>query len=81
MNINLSPELISFARKEIEIKQYFETVEVCTANDILYKQFIESTKWKGLPKLIFYIVMDEEYGQCDGKNFEGNLGRFLKIKK
>jgi hypothetical protein len=81
MTLQLSPQLIEMAKKEIEITQYYEPSEICTANHILFKEFIEKTKWKGVPKIIYYIVMNETYGQPEHKDENGNLGYKLKFKQ
>jgi hypothetical protein len=77
----LSPELIEYAKKEVHIVSFFEKSDEVTANHILYQQFIESSKWKGLPKIIFYILMSDVYGQPHLKDKKGLLGYALKIIK
>lgn len=57
----LSPEVIEHAKKEVAIEQYYNPCETATAKHILYKEFVEKSKWKGLPKVIFYILMDGLY--------------------
>jgi hypothetical protein len=75
----LTPELIEHAKKEVQIEQYFQKSETATAKHILFKEFTEGTKWKGLPKIIFYILMDELYGQA--KAADGNLGYLVTLKQ
>lgn len=75
----LSPEVIELAKKEVNIQQYFARSEKCTPKHLLFKEFTEKTKWKGLPKLIFYILMDELYPNSIAKAPDGNLGYCLEI--
>lgn len=75
----LSPELIEHAKKEINIQQYFIRSATFTPKHLLFQKFIEGTKWKGLPKVIFYILMDELYPQSIGKAECGNLGYCLDL--
>jgi hypothetical protein len=77
----LTAELIEHAKQDVDIKQYFLPSETCTPKHLLFKEFIEGTKWKGLPKVIFYIIMDDEYPQSIGKAVNGDLGYFLKLKQ
>ncbi len=70
--MNLTPEVIEHAKKEVEIKQYFTPSEQATAKHTLYNEFIQKTKWKGLPKIIFYILMDDLFPIK--KASDGNLG-------
>lgn len=75
----LTPELIEEAKKEIGIQQYFNIVDVATATHLLFKEFIEKTKWKGLPKIIFYILMDDLFPIA--KADDGNLGYKAILKQ
>lgn len=75
----LSPEIIEHAKKEVNLQQYFARSEKCTPKHLLFKEFIEKTKWKGLPKLIFYILMDELYPRSIAKAPNGDLGYLLEI--
>jgi hypothetical protein len=61
------------------IKECFEKSEIVTAKHTLAEQFIEYVE-KPLPKLILYIIMDQVFGLCDGKDEDGNLGYHLKFK-
>lgn len=78
--MNLTPEVIDMAKKEVSIDQYYEPDEKCTAQHILFKDFIEGTKWKGLPKVIFYILLGDTYGQPVHKDPNGYLGFKIKLK-
>lgn len=75
----LSPELIEHAKKEVQIEQYFDPSETAIAKHIVFKEFTEITKWKSLPKIIFYILMDELY--TVGKAPDGNLGYKVILKQ
>jgi len=75
----LSPEVVDMAKKEVDISQYYEPSEECTAQHILFKEFIETSKWKNLPKIIFYILLGEVYGQPIHKDKDGNLGFKIKL--
>lgn len=68
----LTPKLVDHARNMIGIKQYFQPSEVAIPKHILFQEFVEKTKWKGTPKVIFYILMDESFTQS--KAPDGNLG-------
>lgn len=62
------------------IQECFERSEKPTAKHILYQQYIKLIKNSGLPKIFFYIIMDELYASIEGKDEAGNLGYYLKIK-
>jgi hypothetical protein len=88
-NIILCPESVA-AYKELltnpaangldikPIGEYFEASETPTAKHILFEQFIAVIK-KPLPKIFFYIIMDEMHPQC-GKDENGFMGYYLKLK-
>jgi hypothetical protein len=71
------------------LTECFEKSETATAQHILYKQFLDYIK-KPLPKVFFYIVMNDTYGLANGydpnhkfgngPNAKGCLGWFLKLK-
>jgi hypothetical protein len=73
----LTRELIEYAKKEVQISQILSKGEKVIAQHILYEQFIEKTKWKSLPKLIFYILLEEEFGAPYLKDSNGDLGYSL----
>lgn len=75
----LTPELIEHAKKEVNIQQYFIQSEICIPKHVLFQKFIENTKWKGLPKLIFYILMDDLYPKSISKATDGKLGYCLEL--
>jgi len=77
----LSPELIERAKSEMQIEQYFQPSDICIPKHELFKQFIEGTKWKGLPKIIFYILMDDIFASAISKAPCGNLGYSLELIK
>ncbi len=74
----LTPEVIEHAKKEVDITQYFISAETATPKHLLFKEFTEKTKWKGLPKIIFYILMDQLYQI--GKADNGDLGYMASLK-
>ena len=49
-----------------------------TAKHILAKKFTDYLN-KPLPKVILYIVMNQVFGQCDGKDTDGYLGYHLQF--
>lgn len=71
------------------LTEYFVKSETATAQHILFKQFVDEIK-KPLPKIFFYIIMQEIYGFPNGydndnkfgdsPNAQGCLGWFLKFK-
>lgn len=60
------------------LKECFEKSEVVTAKHILFQQYGEYID-KPLPKVIFYIIMDEVFGFCNSKDEKGDLGYNLKL--
>lgn len=65
------------------IQECFEKVEEVTPKHILYEQYMEYLK-KPLPKVVFYIVMDELFGDRIGKTgdkgiYKCYLGYKLKL--
>lgn len=60
------------------LKECFEKSEKVTAKHILFEQLIELIKVP-LPKIIFYIIMDEMFGFGNDKDENGFLGYSLKI--
>lgn len=78
--MNLTPEVVDMAKKEVDIKQYYEPAEECTAQHILFNDFITATKWKGLPKVIFYILLGNAYEPPIDKDKDGYLGYKIKLK-
>lgn len=78
--MNLTPEVIEMAEKELDVKSIYEPSEKVIANHVLFQNFIDKTQWKGLPKVIYYIVMDNAFGMAQEKDEDGFLGRKLSIK-
>lgn len=60
------------------ITECFDKSETVTAKHILAKQYIDYIG-KPLPKVILYIIMDDLFGQCTGKDKNGDLGYKLKF--
>ena len=59
------------------ITECFIKTEEVTAKHILAGQYIKN-ETPLLPKLLCYIIMDNIFGQCDGKDQDGHLGYHLK---
>ena len=60
------------------LKDYFEESETVTAKHILFDQLLLSIRVP-LPKVVFYILMDEMYGGTIGKDESGYVGYHLKF--
>ena len=58
------------------LSEVFEATENATAKHILFQQYIDLIK-KPLPKVMFYIIMDELYPQA--KAADGNLGYCIRV--
>jgi len=70
--LNLSPDVIEMAKRDVAIEQYYTPANDATPKHVLFKEFVDKTKWKGLPKIVYYILMDELYPIK--KAADGNLG-------
>jgi hypothetical protein len=77
----LSPELIEFAKKEIQIGHHFKEGKKVIAQHTLHKMFTEATKWKHLPKIIFYILLQDHFGPPRLKDDAGNLGYQIMLNE
>lgn len=88
--MNLTPEAVN-AYKELmtnpaphglsfkPLAECFEECEKVTPKHILYERYLEYLQ-KPLPKVIFYIIMDELYGHFIAKDEDTkNLGYRLKL--
>ena len=62
------------------LTECFEKSDKITAKHILARQFIDYID-RPLPKAILYIIMDEIYGPCQGKDENKDLGYYLKFKQ
>jgi hypothetical protein len=60
------------------IAECFIHSDITTPKHILFEQYASYIN-KPLPKLIFYIIMDEMYKDVVGKAPDGCLGFFLKL--
>lgn len=78
--MTITPEVIEMADRELQVKSLYEPSENVTASHILYEEFVAKTKWKRVPKIIYYIVMDNAFGQSFEKDNAGYLGRRLALK-
>lgn len=58
------------------IQECFIKAETVTAKHILASEFIKNEA-PNLPKLVCYIIMDNLFGFCDGKDPNGDLGYHL----
>ena len=88
--ITLCPESVS-AYKELmtnpkangldmpSLAECFEEAESGTAKHILFKEYLERIGNKPLPKVFFYIVMDELHSNKIVKCADGNIGYKLKL--
>lgn len=81
MTLNLTPEVVAYAKEQVAIEQFYEQSDTVTAQHVLYNEFIEETKWKGLPKILFYILLNETFGFPNLKDADNNLGYALKLIK
>ena len=63
----------------LPLEQCFEKSDTVVAKHILWGEFKERTGCH-IPKIFGYIVMDKVFGQCDGKDYKGDLGYYLKVK-
>jgi hypothetical protein len=61
------------------ITDCFIEADQITALHLLYEKYIAYLK-KPLPKVIFYIVFQEIYGQCTGTDPNGDAGYRLQVR-
>ncbi len=86
--MNLTPEVIKVFRDGLvnpkpnypfpAFHDCFKKSETVTAKDVLYDQYMKLIG-RDIHKLIVYIIMDQELGQCNGKDERGRLGYYLQI--
>lgn len=57
-------------------KECFEESNTCTALHILYQNYIDYIQ-KPLPKVFFYIIMENTFGHPNGNDKNGNAGYFM----
>lgn len=89
--MQLTPELIDAYKQLITdpkkhglnditpVTEFFDKSEVVTAKHELAKAYMDHVA-RPLPKLVLYIIMDDLFGQCDGKDVKGLLGYHLTPK-
>ena len=77
-SIPLTPQTVALFRKFVEhpeecegcnfkpIRECFEKSDICTPQHILFNEYIAYLK-RPLPKVFFYIIMDEIYHELKGK--------------
>jgi len=78
--MQLTPELIDVVKKEVDLKSMYDQCEEVTAQHILHQQFLEKTRWKGMPKIIFYILLQDAFGQPYRKDEKGDLGFAIQLR-
>lgn len=61
------------------ITDCFKKSETVTAQHVLFNEYIAYIENRPLPKVIFYIIMQEIFGNCNGKDESGCAGWFLKF--
>ena len=82
--MNLTPELIEMFKGMLSdpkasnlpfrpLAECFVKTEQATPKDVLFKQYLEYLQ-RDLPKVVFYIIMDQLYGDLVAKAENGNLG-------
>ena len=88
-SIPLNEQTVALFRKFVEhpeecegcdykpIRECFEKSDVCTPKHILFNQYIAYLR-RPLPKVFFYIIMDEIYSDLAGKAASGEFGFYLK---
>ncbi len=90
--MTLSPEAVAAYKKLLEnpkdngfdflpLNEVFEVTEVSIAKHLLYDQYLKviNRTREHLPKVIFYIIMDDIYNQK--KADDGNLGYCVQIRE
>jgi hypothetical protein len=60
-----------------KLQDFFVQCDTVTAKHILAKQYLDHIGVP-LPKVVLYIIMDNVFGQCNGKDENGNFGYYLK---
>jgi len=63
------------------LKECFKPATVARANDLLYADYMILIENRPLPKVIFYILMREAFGDPNGKDKDGSLGYRLRVAK
>lgn len=87
--LTLSPEAVNAYREILEnptkysmdfkpLSECFQISDVATPKHVLYDHYRKYIN-KPLPKLIFYIIMDQTYPQLIGKAPNGDLGYKLNL--
>lgn len=62
------------------ITECFSKSDTCVAKHELFNSYNEYLGGR-LPKVIGYIIMDNVFGVCSGKDESGNLGYYLQFNK
>lgn len=75
-----SPEKYNFDWKPLG--ELFIKSKTVTASDELYNQFKQYIGVeRHVPKVIFYIIMIDIFGNCNSKDQKGKLGYYLELNK
>lgn len=85
--MQLTPELVAAYKEALQhpeklqldfrpIEECFVNSETVTANHVLAQQYLDYTA-KGIPKVIFYIIMQQLYGMPMWNDPEGHAGYYL----
>jgi len=71
----LTPELISAIKEKLPMERFVPSEKVIAQHE-LFNQF--KVDYPNLPKLVFYICMDEIFGVCHEKDEQNDLGRKIQ---
>lgn len=92
MSIVLTPEVIEFYKDAVlnpskynlnkmrPLSECFQPSEVIVALHLLFEAYNKNENHK-VPKVIFYMVFEEMYGQVQGKDANGYAGYYLSFKE
>ncbi len=79
--MTLTPAVIEYCKQQLDITNWLMPAENVIGQHVIYEQFIEHTKLNFLPKVVFYISLNDAYGmpreKTDGPR--GDLGYRLKV--
>lgn len=78
--MNITPEIINELIKQIGPVNLYEPSEAVTPKHIMYGEFVKQTGHKHIPKLVYYIIMDQVFLASTGKADSGELGYKLQLK-
>lgn len=72
-------ELIDILEEKINVSKIFVESETITAKHELFKSFQKD--YPNIPKIIFYILMQNKFGFGDGKDINNDIGYYLSQKR